>query len=140
MYTSKQASYYLARKVVLARKHPESRALLLPALLNALVTSSTEALNTHRDLVDYLTSNESTHEERLRHDIPKPEEEWTLYDAYDDVRDAPIIRGEWEWVRDVVEIAVKDRLEGNNDLEAFMLDNRRTPGYIVNYGWANERR
>jgi len=56
------------------------------------------------------------------------------------VRDAPIIRGEWEWVRDVVEIAVKDRLEGNNDLEAFMLDNRRTPGYIVNYGWANGRR
>jgi hypothetical protein len=117
-YASKQTSYDLARKLVLARKHPESKALLLPALLNTLVTSSTETLHTHQDLIDFLTFNDSTHEERLRHGISKPEEEWGLYDVYDDVQDVPIIRDEWEWVRDVVEVAMKDRLKYHHILSA----------------------
>jgi hypothetical protein len=135
-YTSKQASYYLARKLLLARQRPESRTLLLSPLHQTLVTSSIETLHTHDDLLAFLTMNGSTHEERLRHDIPKPKEEWSLYDVYDDVQDAPIIRDEWDWVRNVVETALMDKLEGKNDLEGFMFDDRRAPGYYRQYGRA----
>ena len=133
-YTSKQASYYLARKLLLARQRPDSRAVLLPPLFKTLVTSSIMTLHTNDDLLTFLISKDSTHEERLRHDIPKPEEEWSLYDVYDDVQDAPIIRDEWEWVCNVLETAVMDKLEDKNDLEGFMFDDRRTPGYYRQYG------
>ena len=132
-YTSKQASYYLARKLLLARQRHESRVLTLPPLFKTLITSSIETLHTHDDLLAFLTLNDSTHEERLRHDIPKPKEEWSLYDVYDDVQDAPIIRDEWDWVRNVVETALMDKLKGKNDLEGFMFDDRRAAGYYRQY-------
>lgn len=133
-YTSKQASYYLARKLLLARQRPESRRSLLPPLHKTLVTASIETLHTHDDLLAFLTMNAATHEERLRHGIPKPKEEWSLYDVYDDVQDAPIIRDEWEWVRNVLETAMMDKLKEKNDLEGFMFDDRRAPGYYRQYG------
>lgn len=132
-YTPKHSSYFLARKLLLAREHPESRASLLPPLHKALVTASIETLHTHADFLAFLTMNGSTHEERLRHGIPKPKEEWSLYDVYDDAQDAPIIRDEWDWVRNVVETAMMDKLKGKNDLEGFMFDDRRAPGYYRQY-------
>jgi hypothetical protein len=51
----------------------------------------------------------------------------------DDVQNAPIIRDEWDWVRNVLETAMMDKLKGNNDLEGFMFDDRRAPGYYRQY-------
>jgi hypothetical protein len=51
----------------------------------------------------------------------------------DDVQNAPIIRDEWDWVRNVLETAMMDKLKGNNDLEGFMFDDRRAPGYYMQY-------
>lgn len=132
-YTSKHASYYLARRLLLARQRPESRPSILPPLFKALITSSIGTLHTHDDLLSFLTLDGSTHEERLRHGIPKPEEEWSLYDVYDDVQNAPIIRDEWDWVRNVLETALMDKLKGKNDLKGFMFDDRRALGYYRQY-------
>ena len=138
-YTSIAASYYLTRQLLLARQRPESRALLLPALFQKIVDSSTDALITHIDFNCFLTGSSASRKEQLRHDLLKPEEEWSEIDFHADSYGDLIIYDSWEWVGDALDTAMFDRTCGNNNLEGLIFDipELRSPEHIKQDGWAN---
>ncbi|GAB7322838.1 hypothetical protein MBLNU13_g05403t1 [Cladosporium sp. NU13] len=141
-YTSIAASYYLARGLLLARQRPESRALLLPALVKKIVNSSTDAIVTPIDFNCFLTGSSASRKEQLRHDILKPEEEWSESDFHADSYGDLIIYDSWEWVGDVLDTAMFDRTcVNNNNLEGLIFDipELRSPEHIKEYGWADGR-
>lgn len=135
-YTSIEASYYLARQLLLARQRPESRAPLLPALFKKIINSSTDALITYIDFNCFLTGSSASRKEQLRHDILKPEEEWSESDFHADSYGDLIIYDSWEWVGDVLDTAMFDRTCGNNNLEGLIFDipELRSPEHIKEYG------
>lgn len=109
-FTYAHASYYLLRKLVLAYRHPEAR--LQTSLLLHLRTSSEETLHIHASLDGFLAGG-ITEEERIRHGMPKPEEDWAPEDEYA-VR---VDLDEWVYAGAVVWSALTDHMHGTAKLE-----------------------
>lgn len=119
--TSIPASYYLTRKLCLARQHREAR--LLPALYQTLCASPREAINTHVEFSCFLTSSYNKEHERLKHGIHacKPKEEWTEEDEWYDEQGMHTNVEEWDYATDILDVAMLDRYHGrNHNLEAAM--------------------
>lgn len=115
-FTTIPASYYFIRKLLLARQCPE--ACLRPALYQTLCASSKDAVLTHGEFCMFLTTSYADVEERVRHGVLEPEEEWTEADAWKYNR---FVNAEaWEYVNDVLDTAANDRYHGREKLESVM--------------------
>lgn len=131
--TSILTSYYLTRKLRLARLH--RGANLLPALYQTLCASSRGAINTHAEFSCFFTSSYNEDEERLKHGISKPKEDWTEEDERYDEETMHVDVEEWDYASDVLDVAMLDRYNGKkHNLEAAMFG--WTPWIVGTSPWA----
>lgn len=121
-FTSPHTSYYMMRKLHLARTHPG--ADLLPGLYETLRGSSNNTATTHAEISGWLLSSYSDDEDKLPHGIPKPREEWTVGDEGEFEQRGYVIWGNWEWVGDVLDTAMIDVYHGQNNLEGVVFADR----------------
>lgn len=105
-YTSPHASYYIMRKLYLARIHPE--ADLLPVLYKTLLAASRDTWTTHEEFSGWLTGGYSHDDDKLPHGISKPKEEWTEGDEIDEMMNGYVIWDDWDWVSDVLDAGLVD--------------------------------
>lgn len=115
--TSAQASYYLMRKLLLARRHPEAN--LLRSLYTSLRILPEESLDVHEDFSDWLLhSGPSNDDAKASHGILKPEEEWDEYDKVEYRERGCVNWDDWEWVGEVFEGAACDSRHVEEEEEA----------------------
>lgn len=133
--TASHHSYYLMRKLLLARRNP--KANLLRPLYLLLRTLSREVVQTYERFCSFLLGGNADHEVQLPHNIRKPEEEWTEADEFEDEHNGIVLRDDWSWVGDVLDTAMMDDYHGRKNLEGLVLGmpERRSSDHIRQYGW-----
>lgn len=97
-FTSPHASYYMMRKLHLARTHPQ--ADLLPGLFETLCVSHENTAITDAEISGWLLCSYSDDEDRIPHSVLKPREEGTVCGENEFEHRGYVILGDWEWVRD----------------------------------------
>jgi hypothetical protein len=79
-------AYYLVRKLALAYRHPQAQLQI--SLLDTLKTSSSETLHTNAELMVFL-GGQAEEDERIKHGMPMPREDWPIEEEYADSVDLP---------------------------------------------------
>jgi hypothetical protein len=101
---SVEASYYMMRKLLFARRHPEAHTL--PALYAHLCALPHSAIRLHADFAEWLRDHDTAYEVKQPHGIIKPKEQWTedeIWEA-DEFCHLHIHWDDWEWVNDVLDL------------------------------------
>lgn len=106
-------AYYLVRKLALAYRHPQAQLQI--SLLEALRTSSSEALHTNAELMVFL-GGQASEDERIKHGMPMPEEDWPVEEENAESVDLP----EWDYAGEVAHCALVDYLYDLGKLEPAM--------------------
>jgi hypothetical protein len=106
-------AYYLLRKLVLAYRHPQAGSQ--SSLLETLRTSSLVTLDTNDEMSIFLCG-QASHDERMKHGIPMPEEDWPIEEEYASGVDLP----EWDYADEVVHCARVDYVHNMGKLEPAM--------------------
>ena len=119
-----EASYYMMRKLLFARRHPEARTL--PALYAHLTTLPHSALRLHAHFAEWLRGHDTPYEVKRPHGIIKPKEQWTEDEQWEAeefcYRD--VHWDDWEWVNDVLDLFQMSRHGhyGPADLKSLMFE------------------
>ena len=103
-------AYYMLRKLALAHRHPQ--AGFQSSLHETLRTSSVVTLQTNAELALFL-GGQADHDERMKHGMPMPEEDWPVEEENDESVDLP----EWDYAGEVAHCALVDHLFGFGKLE-----------------------
>lgn len=106
-------AYCMLRKLALAHRHPQ--AGFQSSLLETLRTSSAATLQTNAELALFL-GGQADHDERMKHGIPMPEEDWPVEEENAESVDLP----EWDYAGKVAHCALVDYLFGFGKLEPAM--------------------
>lgn len=117
---SLHAAYYLMRKVVFSyqwRSKPLDRHLY--STFDAL---SYDAMISIDDFLCFLTSSYADYDERLKHGIPKPEEDWTEEDKWKDEENRHVVTEDWEYLDDVWDAAISYKFHGGGKLKKMLDD------------------
>jgi hypothetical protein len=115
-----EPSYYMMRKLLFARRHPEAQTL--PALYAYLCAVPHDTLDLHCDFAEWLTSRGTAYEVKQPHGMIKPKEQWTedeIWEA-DEYGLAHLHWDDWVWVNDVLDAFRMNRHGhlGHEDLKA----------------------
>lgn len=117
------ASYYLMRKILFAHQHPDPE--LHQAIFLTLQASSKGVLTMLDELACFLLSSFADDDERLRHGIPKAREDWTEEDEMEHEMGSSINVEQWEYVGDVLDVAMRDRFHGRNTLKEVIINGKQ---------------
>jgi hypothetical protein len=117
-YISPHAAYYLMRKVVFS--HRWRRKCLNDHLYSTLDALSKDATRSIDDFLCFLTSTCADYDERLKHGIPKPEEEWTEADEWKDEENGHVNTEDWEYLDDVWDATISYKFHGGVKLKEML--------------------
>jgi hypothetical protein len=106
-------AYYMLRKLVLAYRYPQ--AGFQSSLLETLRTSSMVTHQTRAELSLFL-GGQAEEEERIKHGMPMPREDWPMEEEYADSVDLP----EWKYAGEVAHCAFVDQVYALGKLEPAM--------------------
>ncbi|KAM0695550.1 hypothetical protein Q7P36_005910 [Cladosporium allicinum] len=103
-YASVEASYYMMRKLLFARRHPEAQTM--PALYAHLCALPHSAIRLHADFAEWLRDHDTPYEVKQPHGIIKPKEQWTEDEKWeaDEFCHLHVHWDDWEWVNDILDL------------------------------------
>ena len=117
-FISPHAAYYLMRKIVFS--HRWGSKLLDCHLYSTFETLSKDALMSIDDFLCFLTSSDADYDERLKHGIPKPEEDWIEEDEWKDEENGHVNTEDWEYLDDVWDAAISYKFHGGVKLKEML--------------------
>jgi hypothetical protein len=121
---SAEASYYMIRKLLFARRHSEAQTM--PALYAHLCRLPHSAIRLHADFAEWLRDHDTAYEVKQPHGIIKPKEQWTQDEIWeaDEFCYLHIHWDDWEWVNDVLDLFQMSRNGhyGPADLKGLMFE------------------
>jgi len=117
---SPHASYYLMRKVVFS--HQWRNKLLDRHLYSTFDALSNDAMISIDDFLCFLTSSYADYDERLKHGIPKPAEDWTEEDKWKDEENRHVVTEDWEYLDDIWDAAISHKFHGSVKLKQMLCD------------------
>ncbi|KAM0707813.1 hypothetical protein Q7P35_004462 [Cladosporium inversicolor] len=117
---SPHAAYYLMRKVVFS--HQWRSKLLDRHLYSTFDALSNDAMISIDDFLCFLTSSYADYDERFKHGIHKPEEDWTEEDKWKDEENRRVVTEDWEYLDDVWDAAIFYKFHGGVKLKEMLCD------------------
>jgi hypothetical protein len=115
---SPHAAYYLMRKVILS--HRWRSQWLDGHIYSALDALSKDAVVSIDEFSCFLTSNYADYDERLKHGILKPEEDWTEADEWKEEENGYVNAEDWEYLDVVWDATISYKFHGGVKLKEML--------------------
>lgn len=118
VHISPQAVYYLMRKIFFS--HRWRSKCLDSHLYSTFDALSKDAMMPIDNFLCFLTSTYADYDERLKHGIPKPEEDWTEEDEWKDEENGHVNTEDWEYLDDVWDAVISYKFHGSVKLKEML--------------------
>ena len=117
-HISSHAAYYLMRKVVFSHRRRSKR--VDRQIFSTFRALSEDAMRTFDEFLCFLTSSYADHDERLKHGIPKPEEDWTEEDEWEEEENGHVNTEDWKYLDDILDAALAHKFHDDSKLKEML--------------------